>query len=514
MGLVPTFYTTFVAVCVFLLLPRGRRGLAFRIAIVWSAAAATAFFIPQKGFAFGILALILIAVAPPKSVDRTRFYVGTFFALPQGYAVAVPFPGLNFLAMLDFGLLAGLIALLPVLASRLGKPRPKPLRALDALVITFCVMSGLLALRDLPFTSAIRFSVVTFVSIWLPYFCISRTQTSRDELDGLLAAALQGIAMLAGIGLISAADRWNYYANMNLGDYKIFLDYRSGVLRVAATLYTPLLGALMGVGAATIAYLRMQKKIPSVVAIFLLGAFAFTAFATGSRGGWAGAVIAFATYFFLPRMKAGARRLLLAVSAATISFVVVMVIQGSISVTDYTGTFEYRSRLTQIGVRQVFNAPLFGVPSLYALPEFQPLIQGEGIIDVVNLYLQIALHSGLVGLFVFLAPLLHSAAIGLRSLALSDSRRNEEDVRRMRHIVGIAIGMMAGLLAMAATTSAQAYLYSFFFVTVAFVAAAGVASNRYLAEPVGSDVHLDRPNEPPPEAGNKKPYGARLVRFG
>jgi O-antigen ligase len=72
----------------------------------------------------------------------------------------------------------------------------------------------------------------------------------------------------------------------------------------------------------------------------------------------------------------------------------------------FVGTVEaqnvaYRERLFEISLGVVLDHPLFGAWDFLQLPVMQQLRQGEGIIDVVNSYLGIALASGFVGLALF-----------------------------------------------------------------------------------------------------------------
>jgi O-antigen ligase len=55
------------------------------------------------------------------------------------------------------------------------------------------------------------------------------------------------------------------------------------------------------------------------------------------------------------------------------------------------------------------NNPVFGSFDFWSAPQMQEMIQGEGIIDMVNSYLGIALSYGLVGFTMFSAVFLCAA---------------------------------------------------------------------------------------------------------
>jgi O-antigen ligase len=67
------------------------------------------------------------------------------------------------------------------------------------------------------------------------------------------------------------------------------------------------------------------------------------------------------------------------------------------------GSYTYRTRLFEIAIDAIIRDPLFGSYDYIYSPAFQELKQGQGIIDIVNTYIAIALGSGLAGLgfFVF-----------------------------------------------------------------------------------------------------------------
>jgi O-antigen ligase len=72
----------------------------------------------------------------------------------------------------------------------------------------------------------------------------------------------------------------------------------------------------------------------------------------------------------------------------------------------YVGTVEaqniaYRELLFEVSLGVVLDHPWFGAWDFLQLPVMQQLRQGQGIIDIVNTYLGVALASGFVGLSLF-----------------------------------------------------------------------------------------------------------------
>jgi O-antigen ligase len=105
---------------------------------------------------------------------------------------------------------------------------------------------------------------------------------------------------------------------------------------------------------------------------------------------------------------------------------------------------------------------LFGGYMFYRNKSFEVLIQGQGIIDITNLYLQVALHYGLIGLGLFftilLAPLSVLTGRALRRAERAPAREvknTEEDAAspEWRGAAGVVVGILAGWLFLVATTS-------------------------------------------------------------
>jgi O-antigen ligase len=133
--------------------------------------------------------------------------------------------------------------------------------------------------------------------------------------------------------------------------------------------------------------------------------------ATYSRGPWVGAT---AIYFAFAAL--GKR----ALSRLFKAGVIVILIIGALSLTSPgeklisaipflggtvdTGSVLYRQRLAERSWEVIQEHPLFGTS--LALSEMQDMRQGEGIIDLVNTYAEIALFYGLVGLSLFVGFML------------------------------------------------------------------------------------------------------------
>jgi O-antigen ligase len=156
--------------------------------------------------------------------------------------------------------------------------------------------------------------------------------------------------------------------------------------------------------------------------------------ATFSRGPWLSTIFATLVYLVTAtRLSKGMFQFALIGGA---SFVVLVVTPLGDLILPYLPFFgagtesameDYRVRLFHVSMEVFHEHPIFGDPQYLENPKMQVMRQGEGIIDMVNSYLAIALAYGLVGLALFIAPV--SAALihvtrNLSSLPPESSRLN------------------------------------------------------------------------------------------
>jgi O-antigen ligase len=134
---------------------------------------------------------------------------------------------------------------------------------------------------------------------------------------------------------------------------------------------------------------------------------------------------------YLAFRAVGARALSGVVKGVGIAFIIVVLIAISpignriaevLPIMGRTADFSitYRERLAGRGWELVLAHPLFG--DQFPWPRLEDLRQGEGIIDIVNSYLGVALNYGLVGLFVFMSfIILATVQVFRRAKKLADS---------------------------------------------------------------------------------------------
>ena len=311
------------------------------------------------------------------------------------------------------------LLLLPGLAmhSLFGPKLPRPRWVVSVDMLFFGYQAFRLALH-VPTTSGsgmVRLLVEAILDLMLPYYVFSRSIRSRDDLRFILTHGVLAGTFAAVIACAEAVAHHNLYEGLQwVYGYKWQLSFglmRGDHLRTQAMTPVPILLAvelIVMIGLWT--YLvGAHWKRPRVLLIFALLVVALGS--TWSRGPWLGAIGFGLCLLGVRKMQPKAFVSLLVVlvlaaigvKAAGADTALLSALNGVLG-GDAAAlvTIDYRRELLDTALALLKQSPWCGVPN-YA-SQMQSLKQGEGIIDLVNSYLAIALDAGVVGLIVYLAP--------------------------------------------------------------------------------------------------------------
>jgi len=452
---------------------------------LWFGITLAAFF-ANNFWIFIVVAAALLLFALPQEPNKLAMFFFLLFAVPL-IPGDIPALGLiNFLFTIDYGRLLALAVLLPAFLWLHRQPDVEPFGRLipDKLLAGFLVLVFLLQLRVDSFTNALRHGgFYAFVDIFLPYYVASRSLKDlrgfRDALMGFAVAAL----VLSAIAVFEFARHWLLYKPLgaalgelwSLGNY---LERGAGQLRPQGSTGQPIaLGYVIAVAAGLFLFLR--KSVPNATA-WGLGMLLLLAglVASLSRGPWMGAAAMFLV-FAATGPSAGRRFVRLGLLGALV-FGMLLASPAGETILDYlpfVGTLEaenitYRERLLEVSIEVIKQNPLFGAPDVMQLPVMQQLRQGEGIIDIVNTYLGVALESGLVGLSLF-AGFFIAVAVGIFRGMRSLPDRNDE-----LYLLGQALSAtLLGILVIIFTVSSISVVSVIYW----SVAGLGIAYARMLA---------------------------------
>jgi O-antigen ligase len=184
-----------------------------------------------------------------------------------------------------------------------------------------------------------------------------------------------------------------------------------------------------------------------------------------SRGPWLGAVAALAVFALTgpDRLTRTAK-----IAAGAVAAIAVMLATGVgrqfIDLLPFIGTVDsfnvtYRQRLLDVSMQVFWQHPVLGSFHAKLNPTLESLRQGEGIIDIVNTYLSVALRSGAVGLALFVGVFVLAIAGVLRSMR--QLRDPEGDVHVLgRSLLAAMVGMMVIIVTVSSILVIPLYYWS------------------------------------------------------
>jgi hypothetical protein len=307
---------------------------------------------------------------------------------------------------------------------------------MDVLLLAFGVLQvALYTCPDLPNHSfipdspanALRRALMFLLDTYLLYFAVSRICQSRQKIVEAAATFCLGCAVMAAVAMFEHMRDWLLYVDIarrwGTDPNAAFYLTRGGSVRAQVSAgHSIALGHLLAVAFGFWLYLSShirsaRHRIAVTLLLWggLLGSF--------SRGGWLGAAAVYFTFvLFGPRpvsrvVKGTSLALALAglIAMSPIGNQILDMLPKNGMPADM-----YRHRLAERGWELVLAHPFFG--DQFPWLEMEDLRQGEGIIDIVNTYLGVALGYGLIGLFCFLSfILLGMTRVYLRARELTHS---------------------------------------------------------------------------------------------
>ncbi len=451
---------------------------------LWLAIVSTAF-LSSNFWVFVITISVIIAAFVPRSPpQRVTYYLLLICALPSLSAEIPGVGGIRYLFEMSYPRLLTLLLLAPLLFNE-RRRLPQNLRLFrlpsDRYIVGFIILLSLLAFRDDTITNGLRKIAMLLVDIIVPYYALSRYLRTREEINVALAAILLGIVPIAYIGLFESLRHWHLYDEMGrslLGHAISGYDVRAGVLRASAVFKSPIvLGYIMVIGFSLLLYLR--SFVPKSKLLILTGGILLLSLlGSVSRGPWIGFVIFFLAYIWSGHQRL--RQYTLAAVVIIMSFPLIMLTPYGKRFVDLlpivgstrTDTIEYRQKLAEISWKLFQRNPLLGSTHYRETPEMESMRQGQGIIDIVNSYINIALSHGMLGVLLFLL-IFFSTASHLYNSTKNKPRRSERVVMLSRILFGIHIY----ILSVIATVSSIDYVPIFYWMIIG-VSAAHISITR------------------------------------
>lgn len=404
----------------------------------WASLTTIAFLSPKLLIAFIVMGAILWVMGK-KVENKVALYFAILFVLP-GYVVQTVLINLNYQK------LSGLTLLLPLfLGYVFGREQDKPPRHMADLFLTlYLLLLFVLQFRGifikpgegfvLTYPAVIKYGFDLFLEFFLPYYVASRYIRNFEQLKKAIAAIVFICILIAPVALFEIGTTRLLYLVIpqNMGfEWAIGEVFRDGMLRATASIEHPLyLGMLMMVGLGL--YLFIANYIQSPILKFIgLSIMLLGLLAPLSKGPWTGTALMLFMFYVSGHNKFK-NGILIAVAASIFTIVIVnsgytekilslLPFVGNVD----TGNVDYRERLFEQSLIVIEDVPWFGMYDPTKHKAMLPLYQGEGIVDIVNLYLGVAMTYGLVGLFLYLA-FLATITLGLfKELFIQKNRRSD-----------------------------------------------------------------------------------------
>ncbi len=431
---------------------------------LWFLLTLLAFFSHSFWLYLGAGAVILYIAGRREHNPMALFYLLLFLIPPA--SLQVPGFGLvNYLVEIDHIRLLSVCVLLPAALAlrrqgdtlRFGRTWP------DRLLAAGLLLMSVLYLRETTLTDTLRQTLYLFIDVLLPYYVASRGLRQISDFKDTLLAFVLASFLLALIGVAEYVRHWLLYSALvdAMGVPWSMSGYlnRGGSLRASATTGQAIvLGYVMCVAIGLFLFVQGYVRRPwqRLMGCLLLAA---GLFAPLSRGPWIGAMVIVVVFVALG--KGALRRLALLAVAGMLALPLLTAVPGGDKVLDllpYIGNVDkdnitYRERLMDNAWIVIQRNPLFGSFDFRNTPEMQSMIQGEGIIDIVNTYINVALRVGLVGLGLFLA-FFASVLLGMRKAMRSFPDKDDE----RRQLGRALLATLAGILVIIFTVSSITFI--------------------------------------------------------
>jgi O-antigen ligase len=469
---------------------------------LWFVLTVTAFISPSF-WLFVLVAAPLLLWAGKKDANPLALYLLLMQVIPP-IPIEIPALGINRLFELDNYRLLSFCVLVPA-AWRLRKSKDsgsvEGLTKMNRLLLAYGALQVMLfvhveapgeAFVQETVTDSLRRGFLFLIDTYVLFVVASRTCLSRRSITEALAALCLACVIMAPVAIFESLRHWLLYFDLSerWGSSAHASTYymRGNTTRASVSTGHPLvLGYLLAIAFGIWLYLRTHVKSKAihlgVVALLWLGLLV-----AYGRGPWLGAVaIYFAFAAVAPRgisgvFKATAVFVLIgaAIFASPLGDRIVKVLPVFGSSVDESVT--YRQRLVERSWQLIQDRPLLG--DQYALSKMEDLRQGEGIVDFVNAYAQVALFYGFIGLSLFLSIILLALSKAYRKV--KKWARSDPDLSLLgASLVACIVGT---LVMIAACSFIGAYAQMFYVLSGLAVAYANLVPPEQSSGRLGANV--------------------------
>ncbi|MEX6632507.1 O-antigen ligase family protein [Hyphococcus lacteus] len=417
---------------------------------LWLAITACLFLIPSFWPYVIISALVVLFMSRPDPLKSALFMLLLFVSPNIGDAIP-GFAGINKFIMVTPQAVFTFVLLIPAM---IAAPKMKKLTpvgsAADVCFLLFLALQLILCLRGPTVTHIIRTMIEQFLVIAPFYFVFSRAPKSLSDIRIISAAYTMPILILSVLSILELIRTWHFYTSVGynwFGAMPFTYTMRDGFLRASASVIDPIVWgfiAMTGIGVGLAFFTENFSKFYKSLGFGLL---TIGLLMSLSRGPWMGAV-AMILAFVAISPKAMTRAVQLG-AASVLGGLIAMVTpfgQKILNLLPFVGTtagdtISYRQQLLKAAREVMAENPFFGSSNYLDHPKLEALRQGQGIIDIVNSYLEVGLKSGFVGIALFVGVFLF-ALMSLRGAMKSAITYNPTLALYCRAYFATIVGIM------------------------------------------------------------------------
>nr|WP_319527838.1 O-antigen ligase family protein [Pseudomonas laurentiana] len=420
-------------------------------------------FVSQNFWVYAGIAAIALTVAGQRDRNPVGLFFLLLFLIPPASAQIPGFGLINYLFDLDHIRLLALCVLLPAFFTLIRQADTLPFGRTwpDRLLAASIALTSLLYLRETTVTDTLRQTFYLFIEVFLPYYVASRAIKKLSDFKDALLGYLLAAMVLSLIAAFEYTRHWLLYDALidALGMQWEMSGYlsRGGSLRASATTGQAIvLGYVVSVAIGFFLFLHVyaRSRLQRFLGALLLAA---GLFAPLSRGPWVGAAVIITV--FIATGRGAIKRLMLLALAGALALPMLAVLPAGEKVLDllpFIGTLEkenitYRERLIDNSLIVIQRNPLLGSFDYRSTPEMQALVQGQGIIDIVNTYISLALKVGLIGLALFVA-FFGTVLLSIRKSMRSFPDKDDEERRLGRALLATLAGILVIIFTVSSIT--------------------------------------------------------------
>ena len=385
------------------------RKMVFQVVVIWAIIYVLAMFTHMLVI-IGACLLCSVAIRHQPMYFKVFIYATLLPAMPIN-AYQIPFPGLGFLWDATLVRLMALCLFFPAFWTYLQKSMREgwDFNLADLAFVGYVAFSALLIVAGGLGIGAIRDGFNLIVDYLLPYFVISRYLRDPKALNWVFSGFLVSALFISVMGVIESVLGWRPAGQMLIA---LGLDYdpvalvaynRNGVVRSGGG---PILQSLAfayfcAIALVTAYFFMLKRQLRLIPGLLVCGTIFLGLIFTNSKGGLL-AVMCGVFFIHANNFHPLLKKLMTIGAILMVPAVIQFFNSGAYLAFDTDGSFIYRYQLIQNSLAAIQSNLLFGSADFLYHPALQASMQGEGIIDITNTYLWIALSSGVIGLFLFM----------------------------------------------------------------------------------------------------------------